>query len=170
MIFTITSENQSIRDHFHPFSVRRNLISSSYLKNQFLETFGSVVYVLEVCGAHFRAFIFIKFVIDITVLVFRCFELRHLTGITLSFTQTYVSTGGGMTCQAGRSTSQICERPGCHTYCTDTIIAGPPPDSLIGNPSNCVPSEQRSKYTRTDVPDKTPINFWPILLKSNTLT
>ena len=67
------------------------MISPGYFKNQFLETFGSISYVLELCGAYFGAFLFIKFVIDITVLVFRYFELRHLTGNTLSFTKTLLS-------------------------------------------------------------------------------
>ena len=67
------------------------MISPDYFKNQILETFGSISYVLELCGAYFGAFLFIKFVIDITVLVFRYFELRHLTGNTLSFTKTLLS-------------------------------------------------------------------------------
>ena len=67
------------------------MISPDYFKNQFLETFGKISYVLELCGAYFGAFLFIKFVIDITVLVFRYFELRHLTGNTLSFTKTLLS-------------------------------------------------------------------------------
>ena len=66
-------------------------ISPDYFKNQFLETFGSISYVLELCGAYFGAFLFIKFGLDITVLVFRYFELRHLTGNTLSFTKTLLS-------------------------------------------------------------------------------
>ena len=67
------------------------MISPGYFKNQFLETFGSISYVLELCGALFGAFLCIKFVIDVTILVFRHFELRHLTGNTLSFTKTLLS-------------------------------------------------------------------------------
>ena len=67
------------------------MISPGYFKNQFLETFGSIYYVLELCGAYFGAFLFIKFVIDITVLVFRYFELRHLTGNTPSSLKTLLS-------------------------------------------------------------------------------
>ena len=67
------------------------MISPDYFKIQFFETFGSISYVLELCSAYFGAFRFIKFVIDITVLVFRYFELRHHTGNTLSFTKTLLS-------------------------------------------------------------------------------
>ena len=67
------------------------LISPGYFENQYLETFVSISYVPELCGAYFGAFLFIKFVIDITVLVFRYLELRHFTGNTLSLTKTLLS-------------------------------------------------------------------------------
>ena len=67
------------------------MISPGYFKNQFLDTFGPVVYVLEQCGIYFSVFLFIKLIIDMVVIIVRYMELDKLTGSTLGFGKTLLS-------------------------------------------------------------------------------
>ena len=67
------------------------MISPGYFKNQFLDTFGPVVYVLEHCGIYFSVFLFIKLIIDVIVMIVRYMEIDKLTGSTLGFGKTLLS-------------------------------------------------------------------------------
>ena len=68
-----------------------NMISPSYFKNQFMDTFGSVAYVLEFCGIYFSCFLFIKLIVDLIVMILRHLEINRLTGASLGFGQTLLS-------------------------------------------------------------------------------
>ena len=61
-----------------------NLISSEYLENKFVQTFGTVGYWLEKCGIWFAIFLFIKLIIDIVVTVMRTLEIHRITGRSVS--------------------------------------------------------------------------------------
>ena len=67
------------------------MISPGYFKDQFLDTFGPVVYVLEHCGIYFLVFLFIKLIIDMVVMNVRYMEIDELTGSTLGFGKTLLS-------------------------------------------------------------------------------
>ena len=67
------------------------MISPGYFKDQFLDTFGPVVYVLEHCGIYFSVFLFIKLIIDMVVMIVRYMEIDKLTGSTLGFGKTLLS-------------------------------------------------------------------------------
>ena len=67
------------------------MIPPGYFKDQFLDTFGPVVYVLEHCGIYFSVFFFIKFIIDMVVMIVRYMEIDKLTGSTLGFGKTLLS-------------------------------------------------------------------------------
>ena len=67
------------------------MISPSYFKNQFMDTFGSVAYVLEFCGKYFSCFLFIKLIVDLIVMILRHMELNRLTGASLGFGMTLLS-------------------------------------------------------------------------------
>ena len=66
-------------------------ISPGYFKDQFLETFGPVVYVLEHCGIYFSVFLFIKPIFDMVVIIVRYMEIDKVTGSTLGFGKTLLS-------------------------------------------------------------------------------
>ena len=51
------------------------MISPGYFKDQFLDTFGPVVYVLEHCGIYFSVLLFIKLIIDMVVMIVRYMEI-----------------------------------------------------------------------------------------------
>ena len=65
-----------------------NMISPSYFKNQFMDTFGSVAYVLEFCGIFFSCFLFIRLIVDLIVMILRHMEIICLTGASLGFGKT----------------------------------------------------------------------------------
>ena len=67
------------------------MISPGYFKDQFLDTFGPVVYVLEHCGIYFSVFLFIKLIIDIVVMIVRYMEIDKLTASSLGFGKTLLS-------------------------------------------------------------------------------
>ena len=67
------------------------MISPGYFKDQFLDTFGPVVYVLEHCGIYFSVFLFIKLIIDMVVMIVRYIKIDKLTGSTLGFGKTLLS-------------------------------------------------------------------------------
>ena len=68
-----------------------DMISPSYFKNQFMDTFGSVAYVLEFCGIYFSCFLFIKLIVDLIVMILRHMEINRLTGASLGFGKTLLS-------------------------------------------------------------------------------
>ena len=68
-----------------------NKISPSYFKIQFMDTFGSVAYVLEFCGIYFSCFLFIKLIVDLTVSILKHKEIIRLTGASLGFGKTLLS-------------------------------------------------------------------------------
>ena len=68
-----------------------NMISPSYFKNQFMDTFGSVAYVLEFCGIYFSCFLFIKLIVDLIVMILRHMEINRLTGASIGFGKTLLS-------------------------------------------------------------------------------
>ena len=51
------------------------MISPGYFKDQYLDIFGPVVYVLEHCGICFSVFLFIKLIIDMVVMIVRYMEI-----------------------------------------------------------------------------------------------
>ena len=57
-----------------------NMISPNYFKNQFMDKFGSIAYVLEFCGIFFPCCLFIKLIGDLIVMIFRHMEFHRLTG------------------------------------------------------------------------------------------
>ena len=67
------------------------MISPGYFKDRFMDTFGPVAYVLEHCGIYFSAFLFLKLIIDVVVLVIRQLEITKLTGASLGFGNTLLS-------------------------------------------------------------------------------
>ena len=62
-----------------------NMISPSYFKNQFLDTFGSVAYVLEFRGIYNSCFLLIKLFVDLIVMLLRHMEINHFTVASLGF-------------------------------------------------------------------------------------
>ena len=68
-----------------------NMISPSFFKNQFMDTFGSVAYVLEFCGIYFSCFLFVKLIVDLIVMILRHMEINRLTGASLGFGKTLLS-------------------------------------------------------------------------------
>ena len=68
-----------------------NMISPSYFKNQFMDTFGSVAFVLEFCGIYFSCFLFIKLIVNLIVMLLRHMEISRLTGASLGFGKTLLS-------------------------------------------------------------------------------
>ena len=67
------------------------MISPGFFNDQFLDTFGPVVYVLEHCGIYFSVFLFIKLITDMVVMIVRYIETDKLTGSTLGFGKTLLS-------------------------------------------------------------------------------
>ena len=68
-----------------------NMISPSYFKNPFMDTFGSIAYVLEFCGIQFSCFLFIKHIVDLIIMILRHTEINRLTGASLVFGKTLLS-------------------------------------------------------------------------------
>ena len=68
-----------------------NMISPSFFKNQFMDTFGSVAYVQEFCGIYFSCFLFVKLIVDLIVMLLRHMEINCLTGASLGFGKTLLS-------------------------------------------------------------------------------
>ena len=68
-----------------------NMISSSYFKNQFMDTFGTVAYVLEFCEIYFSCFLFIKLIVDLIIMILRHMEINRLIGSSLGFDKTLLS-------------------------------------------------------------------------------
>ena len=88
LIIYSTSPEGSDGFHYHTprteFYVDK-MISPEYFKDQFMDTFGPVAYVLEHCGIYFSVFLFFKLIIDVVVMVIRHLEISRLTGASLGF-------------------------------------------------------------------------------------
>ena len=67
------------------------MVSTGYFKDQFLDTFEPIVYVLEHCGIYFLVFLFIKLIIEVVVMIVHCKEIDKPTGSTLGFGETILS-------------------------------------------------------------------------------
>ena len=72
------------RTHFYV----DNMISPSYFKNQFMDTFGSVANDLEFYEIYFSCFLFIKLIVNLIVMIFKHIEIHRLTGASLGFGKT----------------------------------------------------------------------------------
>ena len=68
-----------------------NMISLNYFKNQFMDIFGSIVYVMELCGIYFSCFLFMKLIVDLIVMALRHMKLHRITGASLGFGKTLLS-------------------------------------------------------------------------------
>ena len=62
-----------------------NMICPNYFRNQFMDTFGTIAYVLEFCGNYFSCFSFIKLIVDLILVVLRHMEIIRLTSASLGF-------------------------------------------------------------------------------------
>ena len=67
------------------------MIFHRYFKNQFMDTFGSVAYVLEFCGICFSCFLFNKLIVDLIVMILRHMKINRLTGASFGFGKTLLS-------------------------------------------------------------------------------
>ena len=67
------------------------MISPEYFTDRFMDTFGTVAYVLEHCGIYFSVFLFFKLIIDVMVMVIRHLEISRMTGASLGFGKTLLS-------------------------------------------------------------------------------
>ena len=67
------------------------MIPPGYFKNQFLNTFGPVVYVVEHCAIYFSVFLFIMLIIDVVVMIVRYMEIDKITGSTRGLGKTLLS-------------------------------------------------------------------------------
>ena len=93
IVYTTADEGTDGSHYYTPrteFFVDK-MISPGYFKDQFSDTFGPVVYVLEHCGIYFSVFLFIMLIIDMVVMIVRYMEIDKLTGSTLGFGKTLLS-------------------------------------------------------------------------------
>ena len=94
LIVYTTAEEGTDASHYYTLRTEffvDKMISPGYFKDQILDTFGPVVYVLVYCGFHFSVFLFIKLIIDTVVMIVRYMEIDKLTGSTLGFGKTLLS-------------------------------------------------------------------------------
>ena len=92
----VFSENNKSPDRFLYYAPRtafyvENMISLGYFKDRFMNTFGPVACVLELCGPHFALFFYFKLVLDVVVMVIRHLEVFKMTGASLRFSRTVLS-------------------------------------------------------------------------------
>ena len=83
-------------DGFHYYTPKTEfyvdkMISPEYFKDRFMDTFGPVASVLEHCGIYFSAFLLLKLIIDVVVMVIRHLEISRMTGASLGFGKTLLS-------------------------------------------------------------------------------
>ena len=93
IVYTTTQEGTDSSHYYTPrteFFVDK-MMSPGYFKDQFLDTFGPVVDVLEHCGIYFSVFLFIKLIIDMVVMIARYMEIDKLFGSTLGFGKALLS-------------------------------------------------------------------------------
>ena len=60
-------------------------MSPEYFKDRFMDTFGPVAYILEHCEFYFSVFLFIKLILDLTVMIVRHMEFNRMTIASLGF-------------------------------------------------------------------------------------
>ena len=82
-------------DGFHYYTPRTEffvdkMISPEYFQDRFMDTFGTVAYVLEHCGIYFSVFFF-KLIIYVVVMVIRHLDVSRMTGASLGFGKTLLS-------------------------------------------------------------------------------
>ena len=92
----VFSNNNKNPDSFPYYAPRTdffvdNMISPSYFKDRFMDTFGPVAYVLEHCGIYFSVFLFFKLILDVLVIAIRHLEITKMTGASLGFGKTILS-------------------------------------------------------------------------------
>ena len=93
IVYTTAQEGTDGSPYYTPrteFFVHK-VILHGYFKDQFLDIFVPVVYVLEHCAIYFLVFLFIKRIIDVVVLIERYKEIDKITGSTLRFGKTLLS-------------------------------------------------------------------------------
>ena len=93
IVYTTAQEGTDGSHYYTPqtgFFVEK-MISPGYFNDQFLETFGPVVYVLEHCGIYFSVSLFIKLIFDVVVMIVRYMEIEKITGSTFGFDKTLLS-------------------------------------------------------------------------------
>ena len=61
------------------------LISSQFLHNRYIKTFGQIHYYLEQCGITFAIFFIVKLIFDIAVCIIRALQLHKITGASVNF-------------------------------------------------------------------------------------
>ena len=91
----VFSNNNKNLDNFSYFATRTdffvdNMISPGYFKDRFMDTFGTVAYVLEHYGIYFSMFLFSNF-IDVVVMLIRQLEITKMTGASIGFGKTLLS-------------------------------------------------------------------------------
>ena len=93
IVYTTTQEGTDGSHYFTPRTefFLDKMILPGYFKDQFLDTFGPIVYVIEHCGIYFLVFLFIKLIIDVVVMIVRYMEIDKITGSTLGFVKTLLS-------------------------------------------------------------------------------
>ena len=67
------------------------MISPEYFKDRFMDTFGTVAYILEHCGIYLSVFLFLKLILDLIVMIIRHMEINRMTGASLGFGKTLLS-------------------------------------------------------------------------------
>ena len=70
----IYSTPQDGFDGFHCYTSRTEfyvdkMISPEYFKDRFMDTFGPIAFILEHYGIYFSVFLFLKFIIDLIVMI-----------------------------------------------------------------------------------------------------
>ena len=93
IVYTTAQERTDGSHYYTPQTefFEDEMISAGYFRDEFLDIFGTVVYKLEPCGIFFTVFLFIKFIIDVAVMIVRYMEIDKITGCTLGFGKTLVS-------------------------------------------------------------------------------
>ena len=92
--FHTTTRTQTIFSYYAPRTdfVDDNMISPGYFKDQFMDTFGPIEYVLEHCGINFSVFLFFQLITDVVVKVIRHLKIIKMTGASLGFGTTFLMT------------------------------------------------------------------------------
>ena len=92
----VCSSNNKNPDSFPYYAPRtdffvNNMISTGYFKDRFMDTFGPIAYILELCGIYFSVFSVLKLMRDVVVMVIRHLKQTKMTGASLGFSRTLFS-------------------------------------------------------------------------------
>ena len=92
----IYSTPQEGSEGFHYYTLKTEfyvdkMICPEYIKDRFMDTFGPVAYILEHFGIYFSVFLFLKLIIDLTVMITKHMEINRMTGASLGFGKTLLS-------------------------------------------------------------------------------